>query len=276
MPLFAQSLSWAHGFRTICHAALRSAFALVVGERCAICGAPLVGEVLCADCWLGIPYTQLRGHRGNLLETLFWDDERVERVNAWAWYKPEFPFAQVVHAFKYHGHRRLAVQCGMVMAYDLEGTDFFDSTDLLIPVPLSRQRLRQRGYNQSALLAEGVHRVTGIPLCTTAVRRVVDNPSQTTLDPSQRRANVSGIFSVVDASALTGRRIIVIDDVLTVGATLQSLVHTLRSVPNLRIRLLTLCAAGRYHLGRLRETDLNLPDCTADYNPNALRRYRPL
>ena len=260
---------WLTQLRTICRAAL----ALLFDERCPMCGRTQPKSEICPSCWFNIPYTHLRGAEGNVLERLFWSEQMVERVSAYAWYKPEYYIAKVVHAFKYHGRKDLAVLMGQAMGRELMGSRFFEGVEALMPVPLSTQRMRQRGYNQSECLAEGVSQITGIPLLTTAVARIIDNPSQTTLDPSARRENVKDIFAVIDGNALVGKHIVVIDDVITVGATLLSLVHTLRSVPGLRVSLLALCAAGRYHVGRLSVSELHLPDATTDVQQHVVRKY---
>lgn len=255
--------------------ACRSAIAIVLDERCPVCQQTSVGAMLCPQCWLTLPYTHLRARAANPLERLFWGDHRVERVSAFLWYKPEYAVARLVQAFKYGGRRDLAIALGKAMARDLMSTDFFTTIDALVPVPLSRQRLAQRGYNQSHCLAQGVEAETGIPLLEGTMVRSVDNPSQTRLDPTQRRANVRDIFTIAQPDALHGRHILLIDDVITVGATLESLLHTLQPIDNLRVSILTLCAAGAYHVGRVNEADLQLPDHTAQLNLEEVRRYRP-
>ena len=88
--------------------ALRSALALLLGERCVMCGNPLPGAGVCPACWLRLPYTRLEGCPGNPLERLFWSEPNVDRVNAFAWYKPEYAVARLVHAFKYRNRPDLA------------------------------------------------------------------------------------------------------------------------------------------------------------------------
>lgn len=256
-----------------CRSAFRAALAVVMGEECVVCGRPLVGAGVCGDCWLRLPYTRLQGAVGNEIERLFWAEPRVERVSAFLVYKPEYKIAALVHAFKYHGRRDLACLMGRAMTRDLKATDFFDGVDAILPVPLSDRRKRRRGYNQSEALAEGVAEVLSLPVISTAVKRVVDNPSQTSLDPTERTENVKNIFALADAAALEYKRILIVDDVITVGATLLSLVRTLEGIRGLRIRILALCAAGTYRRGRVSEHDLGLPDLTAHYDPSAVRRY---
>lgn len=254
---------------------LQGAWAVLTGSCCAICGKSLIDNGLCPQCWFSLSYTRLKGRKGNMLERVFWAEPNVERVSAFLWYKPEYAVAQAVHAFKYHGRTALARSFGRAMATELCDTDFFAGVDGLIPVPLSRQRQTKRGYNQSEWLAKGVADVTGLPLFTDLLARCVDNPSQTTLAPSERKANVAGIFTMKHPERWQGKCFVLIDDVLTLGATLSSVAQTVGESSDARLRLLTLCAAGQYHAGRLSAEELGLPDVTAVFNPNELRAYRP-
>ena len=117
--------------------------------------------------------------------------------------------------------------------------------------------------------------ITGLPIVTDILLRKVDNPSQTTLAPTERKANVEGIFAVQHPERLQGKCWIILDDVLTVGATLSSIARTIAAVSDAHLRFLTLCAAGQYHTGRLSAEELGIPDVTAVFNPNELRAYRP-
>lgn len=261
-------------WRSLCEIS-KIAWAQFTGSCCAICGKSLYGNGLCPQCWVKLPYTHLQARPGNLLERLFWGELNVDRVHASVWYKPEYDIAKAVHSFKYHGRKALAQSFGRAMATELRNTDFFDGVAGIIPVPLSRQRMAKRGYNQSEFLARGVSEITGLPVVTDLLVRCVDNPSQTTLAPSERKSNVEGIFAVKHPERLQGKCWIVLDDVLTVGATLSSIARTIREVSDAQLRFLTLCAAGHYHIGKLSVAELGLPDVTAVFNPNTLRAYRP-
>lgn len=231
--------------------ALQGAWSLLSQRQCAMCESTLLKGSICPSCWLSLPYTHLRGAEGNVLEQVFWEYPQVRSVSAFLWYKPEYKVSKLVHAFKYGRREDLGIELGEAMAEELRGSSFFDSIDGLLPVPLSPKRERQRGYNQSLALAKGIHRSTHLPIITEALYRTVDNPSQTQLAPSQRRANVAGIFSLRAPEQLVDRHLLLIDDVITVGATLESIVQTLASVPKIRLSILCLCAAGRYHHGAI-------------------------
>ena len=144
---------------------LQIAWAQLTGSCCAICGKTLYGNGLCPQCWFKLPYTHLKGRKGNVLERVFWGEPNVERVSAFVWYKPEYAVAQAVHGFKYQGRTTLAQSFGRAMATELLDTDFFENVAGIIPVPLSRQRMAKRGYNQSELLASGCVRHYGTSHC---------------------------------------------------------------------------------------------------------------
>ena len=161
------------------------------------------GAGVCPACWLRLPYTHLDGRPGNPLERLFWSEPNVDRVNAFAWYKPEYAVARLVHAFKYRNRPDLARMVGRVMGTALSSGDFFDGIEAIVPVPLSRRREQQRGYNQSEHIALGLADELHLPVRTDWIERTVDNPSQTTLAPSERHANVEGIFALRDVGSIT-------------------------------------------------------------------------
>jgi ComF family protein len=109
---------------------------------------------------------------------------------------------------------------------------------------LSRKKERQRGYNQSDWIAWGISEATGIPTDTTSVVRTKSNPSQTTLDHRQRRENVRDIFAVRHPESLEGRHILLVDDVITTGATMLSCAETIARACRVRFSVLSLAWAG--------------------------------
>ena len=110
---------------------------------------------------------------------------------------------------------------------------------------MTKKKVRKRGYNQSEWLARGVAAISGIPVCRNAVKRVRNNPSQTRLDRWARMENVDSIFGLTRcSSALSGKHLLLIDDVFTTGATMLSLCDTLKAVPGVRFSILTLAWAG--------------------------------
>lgn len=227
---------------------LRSLADFFFPRFCHVCENRLLpGEqVVCARCYPSLPFTRLKGAKGNVLERLFWTKKSVVRANSFLYYLTGTRLSRPIIHFKYHHTPHAALYWGRVMATDLIDTDFFDGIDLIVPVPLSRKREKKRGYNQSALLAKGISAVTGIPVDTKSLVRSIDNPTQTTLSPHERERNVSGIFTLVAPESCSGKHILLVDDVLTYGYTLTACIDALEQASNVKISILTLAASGKW------------------------------
>ena len=126
-------------------------------------------------------------------------------------------------------------------------TGFLDGIDAIIPVPLAYSRLRQRGYNQSEIIAQGISEVTGVPVLTHAARRTTFAKSQTRLSTMQRFENVKDAFQLVDANAIRHRHVLIVDDVVTTGATTTALASQLSTAGNVRISVFSLAIVKQHH-----------------------------
>lgn len=220
-------------------------------DTCVVCQRRLQsGErLLCTACVSRLPYTQMRGEAGNPVERVFWHRVPVGRANALLRYIPGSESSKVFMALKYFGKPQIGVAMGRMMAADLLDTGFFSDVDCIVPVPLARSRQRERGYNQSERLALGVSQLTGIPVETRAVRRVVSNPSQTSLSKLERRKNVENIFRVSQPEKLRGRHVLLIDDILTTGSTLLSCAEEMGKAGPRLVSALVLGLTGHHGCG---------------------------
>lgn len=131
-----------------------------------------------------------------------------------------------------------------VTADELSATDFFDGIDALVPMPLHYLRRYKRGYNQCDYIAEGIRRVTGIPVVNGVLKRVRNNPTQTHLQINEREQNVANIFRVVHPERLENKHILLIDDVMTTGSTLHAALQELQHIPGIRLSVFTIAYAG--------------------------------
>lgn len=225
-------------------------YRMFVPITCPVCGKRMgtAEQACCTECLLTLPYTHLKGAKGNAVERLFWGQFPIERASAWLYYHRGSASRQLIFDLKYHNRPNLGRQLGRLVGTDLAGTDFFRTIDLLVPVPLSKRRQRQRGYNVCDGLVQGVADLCNLPVCKEAVRRVVDNPTQTKLLPYLRKENVKGIFTVPQPERIKGRHILLIDDIITTGATVTSCAQALSDAGAERISILALAVSA--HLRR--------------------------
>lgn len=153
------------------------------------------------------------------------------------------PLSEAIHRLKYSDARRVAWRLGNIMAAGLEENGRYRQARLVLAVPLHQARRRERGYNQAQLLAEQLGQALKIPAPEGLVSRARNNQSQTTLNKEQRRRNVDGIFAVHNPDRIKGRSIILVDDVLTTGATIGSCGQSLLSAGAREVLALTAAAA---------------------------------
>lgn len=204
---------------------------------------------LCESCWGALPR-----HRGPLCRCGFPLPSSLDACGRCR--RGLSPFARgaslgpyegalrlVIHELKYRGHRRLAGRLASELSAVPEVVALLCSAEVLVPVPLHPRRQRERGFNQSALLARALARAHGLRVAERALARVRETPPQTTLGAAARRANVAGAFSARDAASFRGRVVVLVDDVLTTGATARACAGVLRRGGAREVRLLTVARA---------------------------------
>ncbi len=144
---------------------------------------------------------------------------------------------RIVYNLKYHQRPEIGIIVGKMMAQEFHQEYFFDDIDLLIPLPLSHERERERGYNQSMMIAQGIAEITGLPIMNDVVIRKSFISSQTQKDRWTRTENVEGVFELVNGDKIQGKHILLIDDVVTTGATLCSCGEELAKAGNIQISI---------------------------------------
>ena len=222
---------------------------LFVPPLCPVCGAILLeGEsCVCTRCKLTAPLTGYAHDVDNSLYRTFWGIVPIERASALFYFPShESGWRRAIHDFKYRGYWRVARDFGEWMGHDLLSSEVFLGVDVVVPIPLHPFKELRRGYNQSDYIGEGLTRVLGVPLSVGNVVRTRHNPSQALTRGSKRWDNVRDIFAVRHPEKLAGKHILLVDDVFTTGATIQSCAMAiLRSVPDVRISIATLATAHR-------------------------------
>ena len=218
-------------------------FDLIAPRFCVACDNRLAEseQHVCLNCLLDLPRTHYADQPyDNPMAQLFWGHFRVEKAAAWFFYQPSSPHSGMIHQLKYHRQREIGHFIGRVAAEEMSRRHFFDDIDLLIPIPLTKRRQRSRGYNQSLEIARGISETTGIPVCEKAVRRTRFEQSQTHKTAKERRENVSGVFELVDNEVVSGRHVLVIDDVITTGSTMISCCRELQKATDVKISIFSI------------------------------------
>ncbi len=214
---------------------------------CPSCGRVIgSGEgFLCTACQWEMPLTGFETQADNPVARRFWGLVPVRNATAFLWFADGSGFRRVVHSFKYGGRWALARDMGRWFGRVLADTDAYAGVDAIVPVPLHWRKVLKRGYNQSEYIAKGMSRSMDVPLETGAVVRRVNNRSQTqTATHSERWDNVEGIFKVTRPDRLAGKHILLVDDVLTTGATIGSCAEAIAgTVPDVRLSIATLYAS---------------------------------
>ena len=218
---------------------------LLFPRYCKVCGGRLMRseQHLCLNCLLDLPRTHYEQEPNNLLMQHFMEWPEVVRATAYFYYYKEGQYSGLIHHMKYHDHPEVGTYLGRLAATELKGCGFFDDIDLIIPVPLSKKKQRQRGYNQCDYIARGISEVTNISMITECVERIIDTDTQTHKGRIERWKNAKGVFRIANAHPLKGKHLLILDDVCTTGSTLHACIAELLTIPGVRISVFALTTA---------------------------------
>lgn len=217
---------------------------IIFPNICEVCGTTLVrGEsTICTQCRLDIPRTGIHTDSfSRLHHRLASTDVSIERAAGYFYYYRGNPYARLLHLAKYNGRHKIAHILGADYAKEIFNTGFFNGIDMLVPVPLHRTRLFTRGYNQSLHIADGISEITGIAVADILKSKRM-KPSQTHKNRYERWLNAKDNYcAICDPQLLSEKHVLIIDDVMTTGATLLACAKAITSIsPSSRISVLTL------------------------------------
>ncbi len=212
-------------------------------RSCTMCGGRLsiTEEVICACCNHQLPRTGYsKSAYDNKLVRLFWGRIPIEKGTAFFFYKAHSDTSRLLYQLKYGHHPEIGECLGRIVAAELAQEAFFDEITAVVPVPLARQRERERGYNQSREIARGISTETGLPVLDKVIERISFHGSQTQKGRWERNENVEKAFRLLDASPLNNQHILLIDDVITSGATLVAAAKEVLKGENTKVSVLSL------------------------------------
>ncbi len=211
---------------------------------CPGCGSMLTGgeSFLCMSCLSRLPRTQYHSWPDNPVASLFWGRVQFDWATSWCLFQKESLFRALIHKLKYSDHPALGVALGQAFALDLAGSPFQDC-HCLVPVPLHKRKLQTRGYNQSERIATGMGLVLQMPVADGLLVRRAGTQTQTHRHRFERWENVEKSFALVNASGFEHKHLLLVDDVVTTGATLEACARLLLTIPGVRVSIAVLGVA---------------------------------
>ena len=179
----------------------------------------------------------------NPVEQVFWGRVEIIAATAYFFFEKESRFAKIIHQLKYHGKKEIGIEMGRIFGAELKDSSRFNEVDLIIPVPLHWKKQKKRGYNQSEFIALGIAETMGKSIDTYTLYKAIETETQTRKTRYERWENVENIFRLTSADKITGKHILLVDDVITTGATLESCATTLLKENNTKVSIATLAMA---------------------------------
>lgn len=218
---------------------------LVYPDLCIICGESLVrGEkMICLNCFNNIPKTNYHLEPDNTVEKRFWGKVPVYRGTSFFYFYKGSPFQKLLHELKYKGNKEIGEIIGKYAAIDLISSPDFCTVDVIIPVPLHPKKLAKRGYNQSECIANGLASVLKKPVDIYNLKRIRETKTQTKKSIFERYKNTKGVFALQDKTIFREKHVLIVDDVLTTGSTLEACMQVLMETKHIRISVFTLAIA---------------------------------
>lgn len=220
---------------------------LLYPHVCEACEQPLAkGEdTLCLFCQYDLPKTDYHKEKDNPVEKLFWGRVEVQRAAGLYFFHGKTKVQHLLHKIKYRDRKEIAQKLGAVYGNTLRNTEFASGIDLIVPVPLHEKRRRSRGYNQSDLFATGLSESLGIAWSDKILKRSIYTETQTGKTRFERWGNVGNVFEVRNAGGIEGKHVLLVDDVITTGATLEACAHTLLQVQGVKVSIAAMAVAHR-------------------------------
>jgi ComF family protein len=221
-------------------------FWLYFPKNCPACGRPLrlFGANICGRCSQNLPETHFFDAPRNPIEKIFYGRLPIS-AGAAAWYFHKNSALQaLLFQLKYKSNKDVGLFIGKQMGALLAASERFSSIDALVPVPLHPQALSKRGFNQAALICEGIGQVWHKPVLTGAIARTKHTSTQTKQTRSERWDNMENAFTIKDPTSINGKHLLIIDDVITTGATIEACGKTLLTIKDVRVSV----AAAAYPL----------------------------
>lgn len=211
-------------------------------DTCANCEEALYQHehAICSTCRYYLPVSKFHLYNDNPVEKLFRGRVNVQNAAAFLLFQKGGMAQNLVHQLKYKGRTEVGIIIGKLYGYELKNLEWRQKIDLIIPVPLHNKKLRKRGFNQCEFFAKGLSESMNINYDTTSVKRVYSTETQTKKSRYNRWKNAEGNFIVANPEFLKGKNILLVDDVITTGATLEACAQAILNIEQTTVSVATM------------------------------------
>jgi ComF family protein len=229
--------------KTVFHSLLH----LFFPQTCAGCGSDILArdQLLCLHCIDRLPHTGFHRFAGNPVEKIFWGRLPIACATSFLYFTKSSLLQHLVHQFKYNGKSEIGQYIGRSMGEVLREASRFEAIDALVPLPLYAARERKRGYNQSGVLCDGIAEILQVPVLKNVITRKSATETQTRKGRSERWTNIAGRFELLHPEAVQGKHVLLVDDVITTGATLEACGQELINTGNTKLSIFTMAYSSR-------------------------------
>lgn len=212
---------------------------------CQSCGNVLYKNehAICSRCLHQIPKTDFHLQINNPVSILFWGRVKIEYASSYFTFAKGSKFQKLIHKLKYHYRTDIGIELGKQLAYQLKNSKFFDDVDLIVPVPLHPKKQKIRGYNQAEVIANGMSEIMKLEVNISNLYRSVHTQSQTRKSKLERWENVDNIFKLHESKLFEGKHILLVDDVVTTGSTLEACAQAILETKGSKVSIATLAYA---------------------------------
>lgn len=223
---------------------LESFINLIYPRICEGCGRSLyrAEDTICTHCLMKIPKTGFEGIPDNHVSKLFWGRVKIEHATSFFFYEKSTIYQRLMQNFKYKGVQKIGSILGNFFGRQLDNTDF-SKVDVIIPIPLHKVKQSQRGFNQSEVIANGIGEILKKPVHSNVVKRTKHTSTQTSKSRYDRWKNIQAVFQCKKPEILENKHILLVDDIITTGATIESLTEELLKIKGVKVSVATLAVA---------------------------------
>lgn len=208
---------------------------------CIGCGSDVIerGQIICAECFSGLPVTDYFQYADNPVERLFAGRILVQHAGSAFYFTKQSMLQNMMHEIKYRSNIEAGLFIGKQAGTALQQSGRFSDVDVIVPMPLSNKRMRHRGYNQASVIAQGIAEVLQKPVEDHVAIRKMNTATQTGKDRTGRWQTMQHAFMVNDKEALIGKHVLLVDDIVTTGATLEACGEVIAAIAGVRLSIAT-------------------------------------